>query len=111
MGWTMYIECLLDKKFTKNFIEKVEYKLHETFKPNNIICDKYPFEISRIGWGYFDIPIKIYFKAWTGIKPMKLSHLLRFSNGGKFENFFIDLEEEVLKKNANEYLNKIVSCN
>ena len=39
--------------------------------------------LKRTGWGYFSIPITVYFKEETGIlEPLELDHMLNFEGGG-----------------------------
>ena len=68
----MYLALSKEKESTGKFIESVTYHLHPTFHPKDITLNQFPFLISRIGWGYFNILIDIVFKKWTGIPKMKL---------------------------------------
>lgn len=63
---------------------------------------QYPYIVRRVGWGYFDIPIIVKFKKWTGLKPMKLEHELTFEEGGKSSAFVIELEEGVIEKGCKD---------
>ena len=45
----------------------------------------------RKGWGYFDLPICVYFKKETGLKPFKIEHLLEFEEPGSWKNFKFQL--------------------
>ena len=55
---------------------------------------EYPFILSRIGWGYFEVHMEIVFKKWTKIPKMELDHMLSFENEGAQGAFFIDVERE-----------------
>lgn len=45
--WTLFIKLLNGN--IKDFVEKVEFQLHHTFKPPNIVIKKPPFKITRLG--------------------------------------------------------------
>ena len=58
--WTVYFKSLYSN--TSEFVEKVRFKLHETFNPNVVEVTEYPFEVTRSGWGAFEIKIRVYWK-------------------------------------------------
>jgi hypothetical protein len=43
----------------ENVIEWVQFELHPTFQPSIIKVSKPPYEITRTGWGIFEIGIKV----------------------------------------------------
>ena len=45
-----------------NYVRKVVFTLHESFKEYIMEVEKPPFSIVRNGWGEFDIKISIYFQ-------------------------------------------------
>ena len=61
-AWKLYVRCASKKYKTKNFIEKIEIELHETFKKPHRVINKAPFEYKSKGWGMFEIPITIHWK-------------------------------------------------
>ena len=62
-----------------NFVKSVQFTLHTTF-PNNIrVVNKWPFELYEMGWGEFDIKIKIELID-ESVKPIELVHPLKFYN-------------------------------
>ena len=71
------------------------YHLHPTFKPSKIVVSQYPFILSRIGWGYFEIHVEILFKKWTKLPKMELDHMLSFEENGASGAFFVDVEKEM----------------
>ena len=58
--WKFFIRSVGGK--TQDYIEKVEVKLHPTFTPSVRVIDKAPFTLKAMGWGTFNIPVKIYWK-------------------------------------------------
>jgi hypothetical protein len=73
-AWTMFVALNHAKALTGEIIKSVTYDLHETFYPKEVSVSSYPFICRRIGWGYFDVQIKIEFQPWTKIKTKKLTH-------------------------------------
>lgn len=75
--WTIFLQAptqLLQD------IRCVEYRLHPTFRnPVQNVCNpgdpKYPFGYTAVGWGVFEIPVKITFKNG---RFRYLSHMLSF---------------------------------
>lgn len=80
--WMMYVSLAADKEQSGKFIESITYHLHPTFNPPKIKVSKYPFILSRIGWGYFEVHIEIEFKKWTKLPKMELDHMLSFEEEG-----------------------------
>ena len=65
-------------------MRKVCFELDETFGTIHNDKKQAPFELSRIGWGTFNIPISVFFRRETGIKDViELNHELSFEGNGK----------------------------
>jgi len=58
-------------------IDRVCFKLHPTFQPSTITVNCDPFEVDRVGWGVFTVPITIYFKNG---KEKQFDHNLDFAS-------------------------------
>ena len=83
------------------FISKVKWELHESFRVpirTKEAVDGENFECGSTGWGYFDIPITIYFTKETGLAPLSVYHSLSFDNGGEWQDFEFDISESYMKK-------------
>jgi transcription initiation factor IIF auxiliary subunit len=81
-SWTVFIK---GPQQVLNNIECVEYTLHPTFPiPVQRVCglgdQKYPFALSAIGWGTFQIRIRVFLRDG---KVQDLTHHLRFEAEGK----------------------------
>lgn len=48
-----------------------------------VTISKPPFSLTRVGWGVFFIPLKIYFKEEFKISPIELGHYLSFDGDGE----------------------------
>ncbi len=76
--WCVYVRGVNNENIS-NFIKSVQFTLHSTF-PNNIrVVNKWPFELYEMGWGEFDIKIKIELID-ESVKPIELVHPLKFYN-------------------------------
>lgn len=56
--WTFFV-----KPSRAGIIEEVHINLHPTFRPPRIICTRQPYEVRRLGWGYFTIVASVMLKA------------------------------------------------
>lgn len=56
--WTFFV-----KPSRTGIIEEVHINLHPTFRPPRIICTRQPYEVRRLGWGYFTIVASVMLKA------------------------------------------------
>jgi transcription initiation factor IIF auxiliary subunit len=76
--WCVYVRGVNNENIS-NFVKSVQFTLHTTF-PNNIrVVNKWPFELYEMGWGEFDIKIKIELID-ESVKPIELVHPLKFYN-------------------------------
>jgi len=95
--WKMFLK-LEGIKDEGKFIEKVEFKLHPTFTDNLIEMKKAPFEFSRIGWGIFNIPIKIVRKPLLNLEPTELSHFFSFEQNIKSDVKIIKIDKSLIER-------------
>lgn len=72
-----------------DIIEKVIFELHPTFQPPKVTLTQSPFEVERVGWGYFDVTVKIYFKPEAKKTPCEFVHTLCFEGNGKSKEIVI----------------------
>ena len=75
--WTVFVQ---GPSNVLKEIESVEYGLHPTFSPSDVkVTDtsnqKMPFFLTRIGWGVFEIRIKVTFRDG---RTLRLTHMLKF---------------------------------
>jgi hypothetical protein len=101
--WCMFVKtCDYD---TSKLVRKVVYGLHPTFGATEIEVKEAPFELSRVGWGSFEIPIKIYFQSWMKLKPLELTHELSFNGEGETKVQIVQLDGALIEKNKNQMVN------
>lgn len=73
--WTLYVRGLYNEDVSY-YIKKVSFKLHESFNQPVRMVDKAPFELHELGWGEFDVEVKIFFQD-ANERPITLYHALR----------------------------------
>lgn len=54
-----------------------------------------PFEITRVGWGYFDTTLRIVWRPELGLPPLELQHELSFDGNGANSLWETELPEGV----------------
>ncbi|RYP91925.1 hypothetical protein DL770_001985 [Monosporascus sp. CRB-9-2] len=56
--WTFFV-----KSSRTDIIEEVHIFLHPTFRPSRVVCQRRPYQITRLGWGVFVITASVILKA------------------------------------------------
>ncbi|KAL6059017.1 YEATS domain-containing protein 4-like [Balamuthia mandrillaris] len=97
--WTVYVAGM-EGSDPSHLVERVTFRLHPTFQPNVIKVRRPPFQMTRIGWGTFEIGVKIHFKKEAGMrdKVLKVKHMLVFQPGGFHKTYPIEGGEVVLRE-------------
>ena len=65
-NWNVFVRLVDNNLDINKYVRKVTFELDETFGTVFNDCKVAPFELGRIGWGTFNIPISIYFRRETG---------------------------------------------
>jgi len=79
--WKMYVRG----DDVDSFIEKIEFVLHPSFQPSNVTVSAAPWELERVGWGFFIVHVTIHFKPDLNKLPCVFDHELFFDKGGIWE--------------------------
>jgi hypothetical protein len=95
--WTVFVEA--SNVETKDIIQKVVFGLHPTFGCTKIEVKHNPYELVRVGWGTFDIPIKIYFRKFMKREPLEINHYLSFSGNGETKVNILKIDKQILVDN------------
>ncbi|CAF0764454.1 unnamed protein product [Adineta steineri] len=81
--WTLFIRFDNDdQNDIGQYIKQIQINLHPTFTPSQIILDKPPFRLTRIGWGVFTVHISIEFHAKWNKSDLVTNWFLSFTNTG-----------------------------
>lgn len=69
-SWVSYFNPISSKYKVGDFVKRITWTLHDSFKDPIKVKNKAPFTHECTGcWGYFDVPFKVEFLSWTGLKP------------------------------------------
>ncbi|XP_076661976.1 YEATS domain containing 2 homolog D12 [Halictus rubicundus] len=75
--WTMYVRGNKDNPEIDDFVGKVRFFLHPSYRPNDVVeVTAPPFCLSRRGWGEFPLRVQLHFKSALD-KPMDIIHHLK----------------------------------
>nr|XP_031845887.1 uncharacterized protein LOC116432746 isoform X1 [Nomia melanderi] len=75
--WTMYVRGNKENPDIDNFVGKVRFFLHPSYRPNDVVeVTAPPFCLSRRGWGEFPLRVQLHFKSALN-KPMDIIHHLK----------------------------------
>lgn len=83
------------------YIDSVIFTLHPTFHKPVVSVNSPPFEVVRLGWGTFEIPIEIKWKKWTGIGSTFVNHELSFRGFGDENKIKVKIEREKIAEFEN----------
>ncbi|KAI8597012.1 hypothetical protein EDD21DRAFT_230088 [Dissophora ornata] len=74
--WMIYVDGAPKPEDITAYISKVEFHLHESYKPNHIVTvSEAPFHLSRYAWGETQIKVRLFFHD-TRNKPVEVYHRL-----------------------------------
>ena len=76
--WVCYVRGFENRSIS-HFVKSVTFTLHPSFKDPLRIISEPPYEIHEVGWGEFDIGIKISFYD-QAFKDLEINHLLKVTN-------------------------------
>jgi len=96
------------------YVKKVVFTLHESFRESVMVVDKYPFSVTRAGWGQFDILITIYFHD-PNEEPVQWSHFLKLYHNQQNQNAIskkpvvFEQYDEIIFWEPTEYMHEILT--
>ncbi len=85
-AWGVYVKVASKncEDDSRKYISKVEFEMHPTFSERIVPIKAWPFKLERVGWGLFNVPIKVFFNKKEVIGgPLELNHLLDFDGEGE----------------------------
>jgi len=71
----------LDAESAK-YVSEVTWGLHPSFNPSQVKCTESPFDISRRGWGTFEVNVSITLKPEHSKRILQSVHKLTFKEEG-----------------------------
>lgn len=69
---------------SEQWVAQVTWVLHPTFRQREVVCREPPFAVERIGWGTFDVGVRIQLRPELGRGPVEASHELTFATEGEW---------------------------
>ncbi|CAF1224897.1 unnamed protein product [Rotaria magnacalcarata] len=92
--WTLFVKLNNDDQDDiSQYIKQVTINLHPTFTPSQVILDKSPFCLTRIGWGVFTIYFTIEFHPQWKKSDFRTSWFLSFANTGNQKRIEIEFQK------------------
>ncbi|OAQ31376.1 hypothetical protein K457DRAFT_154374 [Linnemannia elongata AG-77] len=74
--WMIYVDGTPKPEDITAYIAKVEFHLHESYKPNHVVTvSEAPFHLSRYAWGETQIKVRLFFHDERN-KPVEVYHRL-----------------------------------
>ncbi|KAI1297944.1 YEATS domain-containing protein 2 [Mortierella claussenii] len=74
--WMIYVDGTPKPEDITAYVSKVEFHLHESYKPNHIVTvSEPPFHLSRYAWGETQIKVRLFFHDVRN-KPVEVYHRL-----------------------------------
>ncbi len=70
-------------------VAKVTFTLHKTFPVSIVHVYNFPFQITRYGWGPFNLGVRIDLKPSLQVPPLTASHALAFTPVGTASNLIV----------------------
>merc|ERR1712224_886303 len=107
--WTLFVELQQNSSSIAEFVEKVKFKLapyytawprsdnHSVRVGKNPEVRTAPFEVTRVGWGYFPVTIVITWKSCLASPPTEIEHELCFDGNGSSSTHRIDVDMKSIK--------------
>ncbi|KAK0086651.1 hypothetical protein PV326_005484 [Microctonus aethiopoides] len=75
--WTVYVRGMKDEGQIEDFVSKIRFFLHPSYRPNDVIeVTSPPFHLTRRGWGEFPLRIQLHFKDSIN-KPSNIIYHLK----------------------------------
>jgi hypothetical protein len=87
-AWTM--ELRLENEEDIGTVQKVVYRLHETFREPVVEVTEAPFKLTRFGWGTFVVRAEVHLHSG---RVINLEHELSFGQPEKFRTVLLNLRD------------------
>lgn len=83
--WTVYVRQPEGDPSLSTWLNKVQFKIYNTYENPLRTCDNPPFEVTETGWGGFTIDIRLHFQPISGEKAQYRHHFLQLEPYGTEE--------------------------
>ncbi|KAF2868118.1 yeats family-domain-containing protein [Massariosphaeria phaeospora] len=83
--WTVYVRQPDGDPALTTWLNKVQFKIFNTYENPLRTCESPPFEVSETGWGGFNIDVRLHFQPLSGEKAQYRQHFLQLEKYGSDE--------------------------
>jgi YEATS domain-containing protein 4 len=80
--WTIYVRQPDGDPALTTWLNKVSFKIFNTYENPLRMCESPPFEVTETGWGGFSIDIRLHFQPISGEKAQYRQHFLQLEKYG-----------------------------
>lgn len=80
--WTVYVRQPEGDPALTTWLNKVQFKIFNTYENPLRTCENPPFEVTETGWGGFSIDIRLHFVPASGEKAQYRQHFLQLEKYG-----------------------------
>ena len=80
--WTVYVRQPEGDPALTTWLNKVQFKIFNTYENPLRTCENPPFEVTETGWGGFNIDIRLHFQPISGEKAQYRQHFLQLEKYG-----------------------------
>lgn len=80
--WTFFVRAEDESVNLAHLIDHVVVFLHPTFHPSRIELTTPPYSFTRIGWGVFELHVRLVFRPSLQKDPAEVVHMLSFTGHG-----------------------------
>jgi YEATS domain-containing protein 4 len=80
--WTVYVRQPEGDPTLTAWLNKVQFKIFNTYENPLRTCESPPFEVTETGWGGFSIDIRLHFQPISGEKAQYRQHFLQLEKYG-----------------------------
>jgi len=80
--WTVYVRQPEGDPALTTWLNKVQFKIFNTYENPLRTCESPPFEVTETGWGGFSIDIRLHFQPISGEKAQYRQHFLQLEKYG-----------------------------
>jgi YEATS domain-containing protein 4 len=80
--WTVYVRQPEGDPDIRAWLNKVQFKIFNTYENPLRTCENPPFEVTETGWGGFNIDVRLHFQPISGEKAQYRQHFLQLEKYG-----------------------------
>lgn len=80
--WTVYVRQPEGDPALTTWLNKVQFKIFNTYENPLRTCENPPYEVTETGWGGFTIDIRLHFQPISGEKAQYRQHFLQLEKYG-----------------------------